>query len=199
MSRAEVPLELRANASANVWIFRPLPDILKLQVYFKKNEPGGRIRPELGEYQTKGDWVKQGYLEFSSPGAPVKFLVRSGAQEVVYEAHPGSSFGREYIGRDLWPYIDDAAPHQFAWPPNLALNVALPQGFSSVDISVLEVGSQLVGEKVTLFVVPPVSFKSAADGYGILWWFVLWHYYAIFLVGYGVVLLLITKAHNKRR
>jgi hypothetical protein len=172
---------------------------LKLEVYFKKTEPGGPRRPELGEYQTKGDWVKQGYLEFSSPGAPVKLLVRSGAQEVVYEAFPSSSFSYEDIGRDLWPYIDDAAPDRFAWPPNLALNVALPQGYSSVDISVLEVGSQLVGEKVSLYVVPPVSFKSTADGYGILWWFVLWQYYAIFLVGYGAVLLWKSRVHNKSR
>ncbi len=128
-------------------------------------------------------------LQLPGENQPIKLLVRRDSEQAVYEALPASSYGANVIGRDLVPFIDDGNPNRFKWPPNLGLRPTFPSGYSTLHISVLDVGAQLVGEQVSLIVKAPVTFKSTAPGYGFLWWFVLWPVYALLLLAYAAVLL----------
>jgi len=178
-----VTIELRPKAAIDVSVFRPLPDALRLSLSFNRTE--GQKRPELGDYATTEN---SGFLEFKNPGAAIKLLVRGEDREVIYEALPASAYGTT-IGRDLIPFMDDGNPNRFQWPPNLAVRPILPSGYSTFNISVLEVGHQLVDEQVTLIIGSPITFESTAPGYGFLWWFIFWPLYVLLLVVYGAALL----------
>lgn len=187
-SGREVSLELRPKTSVVVNQFRPLPHALNL--HFRFNRAGWEDkRPELGDYQQVGDWNETGFLEFPRPGAPIKLLIRGKNSEAIYETLPAGSYNANTKGRDLVPFVDDGNPNRIPWPPNNSLRPVLPSGHSTIEISVLEVGSELVGEQATLIVDPPVSFKSTAPSYGFLWWFMFWPLYTLFLIVYGAVLL----------
>ena len=156
----------------------------------------GQIRPELGEYATRGDWRKTGFLDFDNPGAPIKLLVRGEGKEVVYEAIPAGSYGTTTIRRELVPFVDDDNPNRFQWPPDLTLRHNLPAGYSHFLVTVQEVGNQLKGEKVKIIFGPPVTFKAVAPRYGYIWWFSFWPLYALPLLVYGLVLLWRSIRHS---
>lgn len=86
---------------------------------------------------------------------------------------PAGSYGIA-IGRYLVPFEDDGSPSRFQWPPNPALGLKLPAGYSNLIFTVQEAGSQIEGEKVKLIIEPPVTFKTVALRYGYIWWFTFW-------------------------
>tara|TARA_R110001606_G_C15387987_1_gene651155 strand:+ start:723 stop:1250 length:528 start_codon:yes stop_codon:yes gene_type:complete len=148
----------------------------------------GKTRPELGEYTYRGDWKKTGFLDFINPGVPIKLAVHGEGKEVIYEAMPAGSYGIT-IGRDLVPFVEDENPSLFRWPPDLTLRHHIPAGYSEFVITVKELGSQLKGEKATIIIEPPVTFKTVAPRYRYIWWFIFWPLYALLLSIYGLVLL----------
>lgn len=182
-SAKSITMVLRPKESVTVSVFRPLPHTLNLIFGFNQiNE-----RRASGQ----GDWQKTGFLEFSEAGVPIKLLARRDDQEVIYEAMPANSFAynAKMIGRDLVPFVEDGNPRRFNWPPNAALALPLSVGISTLNITVLEVGEQLLGEQVTLIIESPITFKTVAYGYGWLWWFMFWPVYALLLTVYGAILL----------
>lgn len=187
-STKHVTLELRPNSSTTVSVFRPFPDKLRLGLRFKQSIK--HKRPEHGEWRTNTDSEKIGFLEFANPGEPIKLLASREGKEVVYEALPSSSYGKFDASRNLYPFVEDGNPHRFPWPPNMALSQSIPSGISRFNISVLEVGPQLVGEQVTLSIRSPINFKfiPAAAGYRFLWWFMFWPLYALILFVYLTIL-----------
>lgn len=196
-SAKSVTLELRPKVSIDITVFRPLSHALNLSLRFNRTE--GQKRPELGDWRNvERGWRESRFLEFPEPGTPVKLLVRGEGNEVVYEALPAGAYGATTIGRDLVPFVDDGNPNRLPWSPHLALRQSLPSGYSTFNFSVLEVGPQLLGERVTLIVGGPVSLKSVSPGYGFLSWFMFWPLYAMVLLGYGVVLVWQTRRHGKR-
>ena len=187
-----VTIELQPKATIDVSVFRPLPDKLRLLLRFNRTE--GQKRPELGDYATTAN---PGFLEFQNPGVAIKLLVRGEGKEFIYEALPASAYGGTTIDRNLVPFFDDENPNRFQWPPNLALMPSVPSGYSTFNITVLEVGQPLVGEQVTLLIKSPIGLKSTAPGYEFLAWFMFWPLYALFLVVYGVELLgRSVRSHN---
>ena len=179
-----VDLDLVPDAGADVSVFRLLPGFFSLSLYF---ETKGNLRPELGSFE---HYEKPRALEFPNPGATVKIQVsvRESRTTYVFEAMPAGSFGQK-IGRDLVLFIDDGDPHRFPWPPNRESLPVLPKGTSHLHVSVLEVGHPILGERVELFVSPPLSFKSYMPGYGLLAFFFLWPVYVGALFVYAAVLL----------
>lgn len=186
-------IELVPNASIDVSIFRPHPDVIRLSLEFERHS--GQERPELGKYTYRGDWRESGFLEFVDPGLPIKLLVRREGKEAVYEAMPADSHGKT-IGRELIPFVDDGKPNRFQWPPDLTLRHKLPLGYSHFTITVAEVGNQIKGEKAKIIVEPPVTFKTVAPHYGYIWWFRFWPLYTLLLLIYGFVLLWHSTRHS---
>jgi len=187
-SPSAVTLELRPNASIAVSVFRPFPDKLRLGLRFKDSMK--QKRPELGKYQHNQDYEKKGYLEFAEPGEPIKLKVSRKGKDVIYEAEPASAHGEMDSYRALYPFVDDGNPHRFPYPPNIALSQKIPAGNSTFNISVLEVGPKLIGEKVTLIFIQPNSGKNMSmdPGYRFLGWFILWPLYVLLLFVYFTVL-----------
>jgi len=188
LSPSSITLELRPNSSITVSVFRPFPDKLRLGLRFKQSIK--HKRPEHGEWRTNTDAEKTGFLEFANPGEPIKLMVSREGKDVVYEALPSSSYGEFDAFRDLYPFVEDGNPHRFPWPPNMALSQKIPAGNSTFNISVLEVGPKLIGEKVTLIFIQPNSGKNMSmdPGYRFLGWLIFWPLYVLLLFVYFTVL-----------
>jgi hypothetical protein len=189
-SSKRVPLELRPNESIKVSVFRPFSDRLRLILEFKQSSWQDK-RPELGERRTTREGSGRNFfLEFPKPGVPIKLLVRGKDKETIYEALPVSSHSRDYFTRDLYPFVDDGQPTIVPWPPDLALMQKIPAGISTLNISVLEVDKQLIGERVILVIEGPIELKfiPASLGYRFLWLFIFWPLYALILFVYFFVL-----------
>lgn len=198
-SGRRVSIDLSPNKTVDVSFFRLLPHALNLSLSFNRANWEDK-RPELGDFTSKGrPWQESGFLEFPQPGAPIRLLIRAKDKEVVYEALPAGGYNGTTKSRDLVPFVDDGDSGRFQWPPNNSLKPILPSGNSTITISVLEVGPQLIGEKVNLFVDSPISFKTAAPGYEFLWWFFFWPVYAFLLASYGLLLLVKSLRRSNSR
>jgi len=189
LSTTPVVFELRPNSSIAVSVFRLFKHKLRLSLRFKQYI--NNKRPEHGEWKTNTDYEKKGYLEFANPGEPIKLILSRDGKEVVYEALPSSGRGESEAFRDLYPFVADGNTHRFPWPPNLALCKSIPSGISTFNISVLEVGPKLVGEKVTISIESPINFKfiPSTAGYRFLWLFIFWPAYALPLLIYFAILI----------
>jgi hypothetical protein len=179
-------LYLQPKETVELSAFRLFPDFLRLAIRFDR--VSGQERPELGSSRSK---ESDGYREFLNPGVPIKLLIEVEGDRIVFEALPANTYG-ETIGRQLVPFVDDGSPDRFQWP---STKRNLPAGFSKLNVTVLDVGQQLAGEKVTLVLRAPISLKTVAPhfGYGLLSWFLYWPLYTILLAGYGAVLILQTR------
>lgn len=176
-------IPLTAGRTLQLSAFRIFPHAVRLSVVFDRAQD--QERPELGAFVTKSG---SGYLEFESPGEPVIFEVRGPVSAARYEALPATAHDARHIHRDLVVRDTDGNAHRFAWPPDDAGRPVLPAGGSTVDLTVVAAGGTLGGEVVTVILEPPLSFKSAATGYGFLWWFFFWPIMAIPLACYGACL-----------
>jgi len=191
------PLELRPNTHATISVFRPLPHTLNVSMEFNRSDWSDK-RPELGEF---GLHKKSGFYEFSNPGSPVKILIHINDKDVMYEALPAAGYNAHSKYRSLVPFVDDGHPNRFPWlysnQANESLKHVLSSGYSNIEISVVEVGSELVGEKVNFIVEPPVSLKSHSPGYDLLFWFIFWPFYAVILIVYGSILIWLSVRAKK--
>ncbi|MCX7087884.1 MAG: hypothetical protein NTV00_07505 [Methylococcales bacterium] len=187
-----VPLTLNPNNTIDVSVFRILPDTLSLELVFTRKSWDEK-RPELGEYLAGDDWRKTGFLGFSEPGEPIKLLVRSVDKQIVYTAMPAGGRGETTIYRDLVPFVDDGNPRHFQWPIKDNLRYPLNVGNTKLNISVIEVGKRIVGEQVSLVIVPPITARGARMNYFFLWWFWLWPFCISLLAYLGVVLLKMSR------
>ena len=179
--------DLQPSKSIDISVFRLLPDRMRLSLEFARGI--GETRPELGKFYIRGDWRKKAeFIELPEPGTPIKLLVRGDGKEVVYETLPAGSYTNSTIGRELVPFVDDGNPIRIPWPPKLSASPMLASGYSNFNVSILEVGQQLTGEKVTVVIHPPITLKSVEPNYVFLSWFILWPIFAILLVGYGGIL-----------
>ena len=68
-----------------------------------------------------------------------------------------------------------------------------------MNFTVLEVGDAIQGERVTVVVEPPLTFKRGTGGpIDWLWYFYFWPFYAVILGIAGVVLAYITRKELRR-
>ncbi|NCB54212.1 MAG: hypothetical protein EOM49_04620 [Epsilonproteobacteria bacterium] len=173
----------------NVELFRFLPDHFGATLWFPSVH--GEKRPELGDFQSIGDWRKTGVLEFVNPGEPVKLVISDSNQNVVYEAMPAGGYTSTDTKRDLIRYEEGRNPFQFSWPPYDGKRFLLHAGFNEFQITILEVGKSLVGGKVTLYISPPLGFKHLSNGlfYRYLWFFHAWPVYVFILLIFYLILL----------
>lgn len=188
-----VHLKLSPQQTAEVQIFRLFPASLYMQLAFQRIP---RERPELGKFSTRADSDAQStQIFFDQPGAPVKLLVQSPEQQMVFEATPVSSHSQDTLRRDLLPYVDDGDPHAMTWRNRQ--NFALPSGRTTLKVTVIDVGEKIHGEEIVLEIEPPLSFKWVQENYDVLWWFMFWQFYAGILLLYGAVLYYFSKPFVK--
>jgi hypothetical protein len=177
----KVDLSLIEGERVSVKLFRFGPQNISLDLRFSTKK--GSQRPELGSYTTKIGWEQTRILDFPNPGEPVKVLISDTQQEHIYEARPAGSYAIETIGRGLVPYHEDNNSNQF--PMDFADNqrFMLHSGFNEFQVTVLEVGKPLLGEQVTLYIKPSLSFKFIPQEpfYKFLWYFNFWPIYFLIL------------------
>jgi hypothetical protein len=184
-------LKLRPDESINLRLFRIYQDYLKVEMEFTTKD--WKKRPELGDFQQTSSRPTGNYLEFINPGEPIKLLVQVDGNVTVYEAQPTSSYTGTRIYRDFFPLVNDGNPNRFQWPPDLKLGCFLNPGFTTVTISVIEVGKTITDEQANIIIKAPISFKSFNQNYEFIWWFFLWPFYFLFLFWYGIVLRRLSK------
>lgn len=187
-----VPLNLKPGETINVPIFRLFPSMLEMSLEFNRSD-WHQKRPELGE----PGWQETfGRVVFTKPGEPVKLLIQCDSNQAFYEAWPPSIYDKKTICRDLHSFN----PNCFQCKPleRKIPYLKLPSGKTVIGIKVVEVGKKIEGERVSLIIVPPLTFKLASGWwYGLLWWFHLWPYYLILLAIYGVIIFKLSRP-NKR-
>lgn len=195
-------IDLKPGAQVSIPVFRFVPDSPRLSMEFDvpaQASPStgfARRRPELGEWKPS---QREETLYFANPGEAVKLRVADRTRPQIYEALPAGGWSRDRIHRSLTPFLDDGDPTRFRWPPRLPSR-SIPAGRSTLDISVLEVGDAIQGERVTVVVEPPLTFKRGTGGpMDWLWYFYFWPFYAVILGIAGVVLAYITRKELRRR
>jgi hypothetical protein len=183
-SSITVPIRLNKDEKAEVSVYRVLP--ATLQVSLKFNRPSGKAFG-LGSSETRygGDG-----LCFLSPGEPIKFVVQGAGQAATYEALPNSVVTGTVFQRTLVPFSESKNLNRCTWPPDNSLRPLLPSGFSTVSVTITDVGQGIVGEQVSLVIEPPVSLKATASNYRIVWFFTFWRVYALILLVYALILVL---------
>lgn len=186
------PLRLAKDSVAEVTLFRIFPAALHLSLEFQKTV--GQLRPELGgkEYAIS---KSEGVMRFKNPGSPLKVMVTSKTGETIFELFPRGRAAFEInhakAWRELVPFVEDGDIAAFKWPPAYELCPTLPFGFSSIKVTVVETGSGIADEQVSLIIRPPIDWttKSSAHGY---WGFGLvmmfWPFNAILLLLYAGIL-----------
>ena len=184
-------IDLVPGARVTMDVFRLAPDVPRFSMAFedpaamRPPSPYWPTRPELGEWRPL---ERDGSLRFDNPGETIKLRVVSQSDAQVYEALPASGRSEGLKHRDLVRFVDDGDARRFRWPP-LQPSRSIPAGRSTLDVSVLEAGGALRGERVVLIVQPPLDLKrgtgSALDW---LWFFVFWPVYVLMLGVAGAVL-----------
>lgn len=188
-----VPLHLLPNETVKVSVFRVLPATLEIQLRFTR--PSGEAKG-MGSGGTRYSFG--GGLCHLSPGEPITVLAESDGQRATYEALPNGIVGGTLFIRDLTPYSDRENLRNCTWPPNNSLRPLIRSGFSTVSITVTDVGRELIGEQATMVIVPPVGFKSTAQDYGLIWFFMFWPVYAFLLLIYMLVLWFMTAVYRAK-
>lgn len=192
--KVKEPLKLIPSEMVEVNVFRVFKDVPRLSLEFNLTE--NLETPELGRFVNTGDAKKNGYLNFLEPGEPVKLKVEIEGEEQIFEALPKANMGIPQI-RYLTPFVEDNNPQQFPWSSNPGLLLELDPGFTTLNVTVLDVGESLRGEHATLTIRPPIGTKIVANNYRMLvYGFILWPLYILFLVVYGLILLRRFKRHR---
>lgn len=187
-----IEVQLLPNSEYEITVIRPLPDVVRLGLNFQRS--GWRDkRPELGEYRTGEEWKTTGYFDFQNAGEPVRLIVRNGDREVVYKAEPSGAFSERSILRELRPDDKGHAYSRFTWPENAESYVSISPGVTRLKVVFSEVGSKIAGEKVSLIVQAPISWKFCRVNYLGLWWFMFWPLYLLVLMGLGEILRRLSK------
>ena len=199
---ARARIDLVPGAHVSIPVFRFVQDSPRLSLEFDNPTQAPPStgyflsRPELGEWRPS---QREGTLYFANPGEAVKLRGAGRKHAQVYEALPAGGWGKNRIHRSLTPFLDDGDPTRFRWPPLLPSR-SIPAGRSTLDITVLEVGDAIQGERVTVVVEPPLTFKRGSGGpIDWLWYFYFWPIYALVLGIAGVALAYITRRASAGR
>jgi len=192
-----IPIKLEETASVRIPIFRPVPDSLRISLKFENIDT--KDRSALGRWSNdKGDWRETGYINFLEPGESILLQVIDDVNTTIYEAEPaGGVESSETVWRDFVPYVNDGRPNIFVWPPKNEQRTKLHTGKTNLNISVLQVGANLRGETASLIIDSPISFKSVAQNYELIWWIIFWPIYAFGLSFYGLILAIKTINYTK--
>lgn len=190
MTSDVVPLQLVKGGSARVTLFRVFPARLQLALKFERSD--GNLRPELGRWVTNRPTDS---LHFYDPGEPVKLFVSGDGAKAVFAALPPESMVSPYdtrpVHRKFIPFSEGDSQDDVQWPPANELRPMVPFGFSSFQVTVLNVGEQISGENVSLVIDAPISPKQvASNGYLWLAWLMLfWPFTGLALLLYVGLLL----------
>lgn len=189
MTSDVVPLQLVKGSSARVTLFRVFPARLQLALKFERSV--GNLRPELGRWVTNGPTDR---LHFYDPGAPVKLLVTGDGAEAVFTALPPDTMVSLYdtwpVHRKFIPFSEGDSQNDVQWPPANELRPMVPFGFSSFQVTVLNVGEQISGENVSLVIDAPISPKQVASRsyLWLAWLMLVWPLNLALILFYGVFL-----------
>jgi hypothetical protein len=181
--RADViTVKLDPGYSAQVPVFRFADDRLRMDLVFHGDH---MRRPELGRYETRGDWRSTGTLKFDNPGAAIRIAASlPDTAPVTYEAMPTTGYATGQVFRNLTSSLS-IAPGVWQWPPDQN-ELVLHSGTSLVTIEVVSVDPQLVGETVELWVKP--GGYAIASNAARLWSFYLWPVFVTIQLVWALVL-----------
>jgi len=181
----KIELTLVKGEKVDAKLFRLSSHNISMKMLFSKRNAKKRL--ELGKWQTVGDWKETGMYEFTNPGEPIKLLLKNQNQELIYEALPASSSNI----RELMLYREDNNSFQFPLIHRIEKRFLIDSGFSDFSITILEVGKSFEGEKVLLYINPPLGFKTAVNNllYSFLWFFYLWPIYVFILFIWFLILI----------
>ncbi|QUS38487.1 hypothetical protein RPMA_06310 [Tardiphaga alba] len=167
---AKISIKLEPGTSAEVSVFRLAEDRLRMRLVFQGDHAR---RPELGAWTTRSDGTATGRLTFDNPGAAIRILasLASGAP-VPYEAMPTSGGGPGIAFRDLTASLA-IRPGVWRWPPDQN-GLLLQRGANTVKLDIAAVAPPLIGERVELWVDPPLGAKQTMPNVAWLWGWFLW-------------------------
>jgi hypothetical protein len=192
----EAPLKLAVGEVATLSAYRLYAAPASLELQF--DNKAGISRSELGEWANAADKASN-MIEFPNPGATVKIKVSCGGRDVSYTAMPASSRSSEQTSRSLVPWSEGNREGQFAWPGKVEDRVMMGPGSSNITVTVQEVAPALTSETVSLWLQPPLGFKSSYAAYEFLWPFFFWPVIALLLALYAGLLFVFTRRTSKQR
>ncbi|MDR2296875.1 MAG: hypothetical protein LBE30_00825 [Comamonas sp.] len=169
MTRESVPITLSAGQTVTMSVFRVLPAPARLRLQMprpnRKNRDNGKTEDRISS-------------------APILLQLKTCNDSVTLQARPETRSGRHVRDLTIWASTDSPQP---PLPRDTVLS-KLPAGSCELAITVLSVDEQLVGKPVQLVLPPPITYKVAEQGYGVLWMFAFgWPFFALILVLYLLV------------
>lgn len=163
----EVAVVLRPGETAQLEVPSLWGHSLEFEAWFR-HEPGRHREANLGSYRRLDG--TPGKLAFPNPGEPLYIAVSvNGGPTVMLEAMPASAWTDTEIARKLTPDHATAAG-EWKWPPRGSPRLKAVPGRNDISVTVAEVGTPLVGERIRLLARPPLTFNSVAPYYGWLWY-----------------------------
>jgi hypothetical protein len=194
----EASLKLTVGETVTLTAYRLYAAPTRLELQFESK--AGVSRPELGVWSTVDPVDKtSNVIKFTNPGALVKLNVSSGGRNVSYSAMPASGHSENQTSRDLIPWSEANREGQFAWPSKVEDRAVMGPGSSNITVTVQEVAPALTGETVSIWLQPPLGFKSSDTSYEFLWPFFFWPFFAFLLALYAGLLFLLTRRASKQR
>jgi hypothetical protein len=172
VTRESVSITLSAGQTVTMSVFRVFPAparlLLQMQGPDRKNPAKGKTKEHTSS-------------------APILFQLKTCNDSTTLQAQPETGSGQQ-LGTvrnlTIWAEADSPQPprpHRTAFPK-------LPAGSCELAITVLSVDEQLVGKPVQVVLVPPITYKTAERGYGVLWLLAFgWPFFALILVLYLLV------------
>jgi hypothetical protein len=174
-----VPVVLRPGEIAHLEVPSLWGHSLGFEVRFH-HELGEHREADLGRYRTLNG--THGKLVFPNPGEPLNIAVSvNGGPPLTLEAMPAGAWSETEIARTL-TISHSTSFGEWQWPAPKLPGIKAAPGRNNISFTIVEVGTPLVGESVTLVAQPPLSFKSGQNFYRWLW-------YAWFLCPIGAVCL----------
>lgn len=167
----KVTVVLRPQSNVHVKVPSLWGHWVGLAIRFR-HEPNDHRRADLGSYGRLNG--HPGKLIFPNPGKRITGTVSiNGGSAVALEAMPAGVWSETDITRTLTTNRSMALG-EWNWPAPGAPGIRAVPGRNDISFRITDVDPSLVGEQVTLLVLPPLSFKSGQDHYRWLWyaWFV---------------------------
>ncbi len=179
---------LTENQKTDITLFSFTAHNAEMRLFFKAK---GKDRPELGNFNPNTGSYKIGTLEFKNPGEPIQILLSDSKQKIIYEAMPASGYGNDSIQRGFAVFLQDNNPSLFSFGKS-AKRFSIKPGFSTFQMTILNVGDKLKNEKVLLCIDPPLGFKHINPHplYRFLWFFFFWPFYVLILFIFYIIIII---------
>lgn len=181
----ELEIKLEKNMEYEVKIFRLMHSDLEIDLIFK----GNRNRKELGEWSSPIENKDTNQLIFKNPGSLVRISAGiSSDKNRLYEAGPADGFGDDTVTRSMstkygvWNF---SRPH--------SSSLALDPGINFIKLRIEDVEEPLIGETVSMIIVPPLGFKITSREWQFLWFWFLWPVIVPVQMLWLIILLLIKR------